>query len=145
LALKVSMENRLTGMASSVARSGTAFKPTIDGGGALSPFTDRLAKLLDLGGVQVFADGLMRRRLAGEDEIAAGLVNGGDDRQAKQTSPRKTGRGGERDGVSGEPAPGGVTFAILLLCPVLRRDEFRWQRRHLLVAGCDQAGAERKA
>ena len=41
-----------------------------------------------------------------------------------------------------QPALRGVAFAILLLGPVLRGDEFRRQRQDLLVARCDHAGAE---
>ena len=42
----------------------------------------------------------------------------------------------------GQPAFRGVALAVLLLRPVLRRDEFRRQRQDLLVARCDHAGAQ---
>ena len=42
----------------------------------------------------------------------------------------------------GQPALGGVALAVLLLRPVLRGDELRRQRQDLLVARCDQGGAQ---
>jgi hypothetical protein len=38
--------------------------------------------VLQFGAMQVFGDGFMRRWLAGEDEVAPGIVNGGDHRLA---------------------------------------------------------------
>src|SRR5664279_928555 len=58
--------------------------------------------------------------------------------QANRSSPRTT----DRIAVFGQPALGGVAFAILLLRPVLRRNEFRRQWQDLLVAGCDNASTE---
>ncbi len=100
--------------------------------------------LLDLGAVQVFVDGLMRRRLAGEDEIAAGFLDGGRDRLAGEQIVPEIDRPkvGDRRALPGQPALGGVAFAILLLRPILRGDEFRRQRQDLLVAGGDHAGAD---
>jgi hypothetical protein len=45
--------------------------------------------LLQFSAVEILGDGLMRRRLARENEVAAGIVDGGDDRlTGKQISPR---------------------------------------------------------
>jgi hypothetical protein len=86
----------------------------------------------------------MRRRLAGEDEVAAGIVNGGDDRLAGKKIVTEIDRpqAGDRGGVPGQSTLRGVAFAILLLRPVLRRDELRRQWQDLLMARGDQAGAE---
>jgi len=40
--------------------------------------------------------------------------------------------------MGGEPAPTGATFAVLLLGSVLRLDEFRFERQHAGMAGCDE-------
>jgi hypothetical protein len=48
--------------------------------------------LLQFDAAEVIVDGLMRRGLAGEDEAAAGIADGSDDRlAANRSSPRKTG------------------------------------------------------
>jgi hypothetical protein len=99
---------------------------------------------LQFGAMQVFGDGFMRRWLAGEDEVAAGMVDGGDDGLAGKQIVTEIDRPkvSNRGGVPAQPALGGIAFAILLLRPVLRRDELWRQRQDLLVAGGDQAGAE---
>jgi hypothetical protein len=119
-------------------------EPAVDGGGARAVFADGLAMLLQFSTVRVLLDGLMRRGLAGEDEVAAGVVGGRNDRLAgeqiitEKDRPKMNGRGA----VPGQPALRGVAFAVLLLCPVLRRDKLGRQRQDLLVAGRDQAGTE---
>src|SRR5260221_879917 len=40
--------------------------------------------------------------------------------------------------MGGEPAPTGAPFRVLLLGSVLRLDEFRFERQHAGVAGCDE-------
>ena len=52
-------------------------KPAVDGGGVLAAFADGLAMLLQFGAMEIFGDGLMGSRLAGEDEVAAGVLDGG--------------------------------------------------------------------
>src|SRR5471030_2720592 len=86
----------------------------------------------------------MRRWLAGEDEVAAGIVDRGGDRLAgKQIVPEiDRPQVSEAGTMPGQPALGGIAFAILLLRSVLRRDKFRRQGQDLLMAGCDHAGTE---
>ena len=88
----------------------------------------------------MLSDGLMGSRLAGEDEVAAGIMDSADDRLAGKQIVPEIDRPKMRDGgtVLGQPALGGIAFAVLLLCPVLRRNELRRQWQDLLVAGCDQ-------
>src|ERR1035441_11047735 len=62
------------GVVGSAQRHGV--EPAVNGGGALATFADGLAMFLEFGAMQVFRDGLMRRWLAGEDEIAAGVKIG---------------------------------------------------------------------
>ena len=50
------MENQLTRMASSVARSGTRVEPAVDGGGAFAAFADGLAMFLQFSAVQILGD-----------------------------------------------------------------------------------------
>ena len=99
---------------------------------------------LQFGAGKIFADGLMRGRLAGEDEIAAGLLDGGGDRLAGEQVVAEEDWPAVRHerAVPGQPALCGVALAILLLRPVLGGDEFRRQRQDLLMAGGDDAGAE---
>jgi hypothetical protein len=65
-------------------------EPAVDGGGSLAAFADSLAMLVQFGAPQVLGDGLMRRWLAGENEVAPGSPDGG--WQANRSSPRNTGR-----------------------------------------------------
>ena len=51
---------------------------------------------------------------------------------------------GKADGVAGEPALGGVAFAILLFLAVLRRDELRFQGDHVRLTGCHQHRRNRR-
>jgi hypothetical protein len=44
----------------------------------------------------------------------------------------------------GQPALDRVALAILLLRPVLKDNEFRRQGQDMLVAGCDDAGAQER-
>jgi len=48
----------------------------------------------------------------------------------------------DRVAVPGQPALGGVALAVLLLRAVRWGDEFRRQRQDLLVARCDDCGAQ---
>jgi hypothetical protein len=57
-------------------------EPAIDSGGALAAFADGLATLLQFGTVQVLGDGLVREWLARQDERAAGVGDGRNDRLA---------------------------------------------------------------
>ena len=121
-----------------------AGEPAVDGGGALAAFADGLAMLFQLGAMQVFGDGLVRGRLAGEDEIAAGLLDGGGDRLAGEQVVAEKDRPQmrHRSAMPGQPALGGVALAVLLLRPVLGGDELRRQRQHLMVARGDEGGAQ---
>src|SRR3954452_16795078 len=86
----------------------------------------------------------MRSWLAGEDEVAAGILDRGNVRLAGKQVVTEIDRLQVSEGgaVAGQPALGGVALAVLLLRPVLRRDEFRQQRQDLLVGGSDHAGSE---
>ena len=57
-------------------------QPTVDRGGAFAAFADGLSMFLQFGAMQVFGDSLMGGGLAGKDEVAAGIVDGSDDRLA---------------------------------------------------------------
>jgi hypothetical protein len=54
-------------------------EPAVDGSRPLAAFAGGLAMLLQRGAVQVLGDGLMGSRLAGEDKVAAGVLDGGND------------------------------------------------------------------
>ena len=51
-------------------------EPAVDGGGALAAFADCLPIFLQFGAMEIFGDGLMGSRLAGEDDVAAGVLDG---------------------------------------------------------------------
>ena len=82
--------------------------------------------------------------LAGKDEVAAGIVDGSDDRLAGKQIVAEIDRlkMGEASAMPGQPAFRSVAFAILLPGPVLRRDELRRQGQDLLVAGGHHAGTQ---
>src|ERR1700722_5172479 len=119
-------------------------EPAVDVGRALAAFADGLTMLLQFGALQVLGNGLMRSWLAGEDEVAAGILDGGNVRLAGKQIVTEIDRpkAGEGGAVPSQPALGGIAFAILLLRPVLRRDKFRRQGQDLLVARCDHAGTQ---
>src|SRR5207244_1550415 len=112
--------------------------------GTLAAFADRLAMFLQRGAIEILADGPVRRRLAGQDEIATGSLHGlgdwltGEQVVAEKHWPRSI----QRSAMPGQPAFGRVALAILLLRAVLRHDELRRQRQHMLVSRRDDAGAE---
>ena len=106
-----------------------------DGGGPV---------FLQTGAIQIFGDGLMRGWLAGQDEIAADVLDRGGDGLAGEEIVTWEYR---PEGLHGGPVPGqpafrGIPFAILLLRPILVCDEFRRQRQDLLMAGGHDAGAK---
>ena len=119
-------------------------EPAIDGGGALAAPHDALAVLLEVDAGEVLGDGLVRGGLAGEDEVAAGVADGAGERLAGVEVVAEIDRAeaGEGGPMRGEPALGGGALAILLLRPVLRRDELRRPGQDLGVARRHQAGAE---
>src|ERR1019366_820784 len=86
----------------------------------------------------------MGRGLAREDEVAAGVVDGSDDRLAGEEIITEIDRPevSDRCAVPGQPALRGVAFTILLLCPVPRHDEFWREGQDLLVAWRNQAGTQ---
>ena len=87
----------------------------------------------------------MRGRLAGEDEVAAGVLDRGGDRLAGEQVVTEINRPemGNCATMPDQPALGGIALAILLLRPVLRGDELRRQRQDLRVARCDHAGTQK--
>ena len=86
----------------------------------------------------------MRRRLADEDEMAAGVQHRLAERLAGEQIVTEIDRVklGVALGVRGQPALGRHVLAVLLLRPVLRDDELRLQRDHLIVPGCHQRGRQ---
>ena len=88
----------------------------------------------------------MRGRFAGQDEIAAGGLDGLGDRLTGHQIVREKHRAqmGQRRTMACQPALHRVALAILLLRPVLRSNEFRRQRQDMLVARRDDAGAEER-
>jgi hypothetical protein len=130
------------GIAGGAQRHGV--EPAVDGGGAFAAFADGLAMFLQFSAVEILGDGFMRRRLAGENEVATGIVDGGDDRLTGKQIVTEIDRPKVRDcgTVLGQPALSGVAFAILLLRPVLWRNEFGRQRQDLLVTWGDYAGTK---
>src|ERR1700728_933181 len=94
--------------------------------------------------MEIFGDGLMGSRLAGEDEIAASVLHGGNDRLTGKQVVTKIDRPKMADcgAVLSQPAFCGAAFTVLLLRPIPRHDEFRRQGQHLLVTGSDQGGSE---
>lgn len=87
----------------------------------------------------------MRGGLAGQDEVAAAPLDGGGDRLASEEVVAEIDRpvAGDCRSVFGEPALGGIAFAVLLLGAVLRDDELGRQRQNLLVARSHDAGTEK--
>jgi len=86
----------------------------------------------------------MRRRLADEDEVPAGVQHRLAERLAGEQVVAEIDRT-ERSvapPVRGQPALGGGVLAILLLRPVLRGDEFRLQRDHFVMPRRHQRGGE---
>jgi hypothetical protein len=101
--------------------------------------------LLEVDAGEVFGDGLVRARLAGQDEAAAALLDGLDDRLAGMEVVAEVDRpeAGDAGAVAGQPALGGGALAILFFRPVLGHDELGRQRQDLGMAGRDHAGAEK--
>ena len=91
----------------------------------------------ELGSVDEVVERLVRSRLAGEDEIVAGVRHHlGDGVAGEQIVAQKHGaQRREPCAMLVEPALDGVAFAVLLLGAVLGRDEFRHQRHDLGMAG----------
>jgi len=109
-------------------------EPAVDGCGVLASFADGLAMPLQFGAMEIFGDGLMGSRLAGKDEAAAGVLDGGNDRLAGKQVVTKINRPkmADRGAVPGQPALRGVAFTVLRLRPVPRHDELRRQGRTCL-------------
>jgi len=101
---------------------------------------------LEFGAGEILGDGLMLGGFACEDEIAASLLDGGGDGLAGEqiVAEKDWPEVGHRRAVPRAPSLRGVAFAILLLGPVLWRDELRRQRQDLLVARCHDAGAQER-
>ena len=89
---------------------------------ALLAALDRLLELRQFGAGQVFLDQRMRRRLADEDEVAAGVQHRLAERLAGEQIVAEIDRvkRGVALAVRGQPALRGLVLAILLLRPVLR-------------------------
>ena len=73
------------GIVSGAQRHGV--EPAVDGGRALAAFADGLTMFLQFDALQVLSNRLMRSWLAGEDEVAAGILDGGDDELAATDRP----------------------------------------------------------
>src|SRR5580704_4333882 len=86
----------------------------------------------------------MRGGLAGQDEVAARPLDGGGDWLAGEQVVAEKDRPARRHRrtMPLQPALRGVAFAVLLLRSVAGGDEFRRQRQNLLMAGCDDGGAQ---
>src|SRR5208283_2137231 len=82
-------------------------EPAVDGCGALAAFAGGLAMLLQFGAMEIFGDGPMGSRLAGEDEVAAGVLDGGNDGLAGKQVVAKIDRPkmADRGAVPGQPEP----------------------------------------
>jgi hypothetical protein len=100
-------------------------EPTVNRSRALAAFADGLTMFLQFGAMQVLSNRLVRRWLAGEDEVAAGILDGGNDRLAGKQIVTEIDRPEVREAgaVTGQPSFRGIALAILLLRPVLRRDK----------------------
>ena len=94
--------------------------------------------------MQIFADGLMRAGLAGQDEAAASGPDRGHGRLAGEQIVAETDRAQrcQARAAPAQPAPGGSARAVLSRSPVLGGDEPGRQRQHLRMAGGEKAGAE---
>jgi len=121
-------------------------EPAVDRCRSLAPYDSGLAVFLEFGAGEILGDGLMRSRFAGKDEVSAGLLNGGGDGLAGEQiiAQEDWSKAAYRRAVPGKPAFRGVAFAILLLRPILGRDELRRQRQDLLVARRHDAGAQKR-
>src|SRR3954468_23671387 len=119
-------------------------QPAIDAGGLPAALDDGLPVLREVDAGEVFGDGLVRVRLAGQDEAAAALPDGLDDRLAGVELVAQVDRpeAGDAGAMAGQPALGGGALAILLASAVLGRDELRRQRQDLGMAGGDHTGAQ---
>ena len=86
----------------------------------------------------------MGRRLGGEQEVAACCSDGLGDRLAGEQVVTEVDRPQvlQAPAVGGQPALGGSALAVLLLGPVLGRDELRHQGQRHGVAGCYDRGSE---
>ena len=93
---------------------------------------------------QILLDGLVRRWLAHEQEMAAGGAHRLAHRLAGVEVVAEVDRveAGVAAGVPVEPAPGRPALAVLLGVAVLRHDEFRLERHDALVAGRHQGGGQ---
>jgi hypothetical protein len=120
-------------------------EPAIDAGGLPAALDDGPPVLRKVDAGEMFGDGLVRARLAGQNETAAALLDGLDDRLVSIEIVAEVDRPepGDAGAVVDQPALGGGALAILLLAPVLGGDELRRQRQDLGVAGRDHAGAEK--
>ena len=100
--------------------------------------------LLDGGPVHEVVEDLVRRRLGGEQEVAACCPDGLGDRLAGEQVVTEINRPQvlQAPAVGGQPALGGVALAVLLLGPVLGGDELRHQRQRHGVAGRDDRSGE---
>ncbi len=103
-------------------------EPAIDAGGLPAALDDGPPVLLEVDAGEVFGDGLVRVRLAGQDEAASALPDGLDHRLAgvEVVAQVDGPEAGDAGAVAGQPALGGGALAVLLLRPVLGGDELWW-------------------
>src|SRR3954468_9206026 len=120
-------------------------EPAVDVSDPFAALANGLTMLLELDAGEIFSDGLMRAWLAGQDEVAAALLDDAHDRLAGIEIVATIDRPetGDTGLMAGQPALGGGPFAILFFRPVLRRDELGRQRQDPGVTGRDHTGAEK--
>src|SRR3982751_6692508 len=113
-------------------------------GEALLAALDPLDVLGEVDAGQILLEGLMRGRLAGEQEVPA--------LREHRLAPRLAGievvakihriEPGPAGAVPSKPAPHGAAPAVLLVVPVWRPDELRGERPRVLMAGRDDGGRQ---
>src|SRR3954454_12026425 len=114
-------------------------------GEALLAALDPLDVLGEVDAGQGLLEGLMRGRLAGEQEVPALREHRLAHRLAGIEVVAKIHRiePGQAGAVPSKPAPYGAALAVLLVVPVLRPDELRGERhRVLMMAGRHDGGGQ---
>jgi len=98
-----------------------AGQPAVGRPGASAMLADGLPVLLQCGAMPALGDGRVRRQLAGEDEVAAGVLDGGSNRLAGEQVVAAVDRPQmhQRRPVPVQASLGGIALAVLLRCPVL--------------------------
>ena len=145
LASTISKAIQLTSVGVLAVAQRNRLDPAIAEGLVRLALADFLVVAAELGAVDEIVERLVRGRLAGEDEIVAGVRQHLDDGLAgEQIVAEKDGtQRAQPRGVLGVPALDGVAFAVLFFGAVLRRDELGNQRHDLGMAGRDAVADSR--